>query len=173
MSIFKAKKIVSKETVFEQETDIYDKYDQIVQLRDFISFNQLLGSTMLMTNEGPDSKVVDVFKRMLATAYDKRYDIVFNSFVISWVRNIRISLTKLIPTLDNPESSNVDALNTTIPTESAALDAFFKMYNTLINAYCIDENRYIEVIPNVVVYKIKGTTKLKIAFNAATLAKAN
>lgn len=83
MSLLKSKKTSQSENIFEQETDIYVKYDEVINSPDFISFNQLLGSTMLMTNNGPESKVVLLFKQMIDRALNKQIDIVFNSFVIS------------------------------------------------------------------------------------------
>lgn len=83
MSLLKSKKTSQGENIFEQETDIYVKYDEVINSPDFISFNQLLGSTMLMTNNGPESKVVLLFKQMIDRALNKQIDIVFNSFVIS------------------------------------------------------------------------------------------
>lgn len=171
MSLLKSKKTSQGENIFEQETDIYVKYDEVIQSPDFISFNQLLGSTMLMTNNGPESKVVSLFKQMIDRALNKQIDIVFNSFVISWVRNIRISLTKTIPTIDKSESSNVESLNLVAVTESKVLNNFYKIFNTLVDAYCLDENRYIEVLPNIIVFQVKGTKSLKIIFNKQAILK--
>lgn len=51
------------------------------------------------------------------------------------------------------------------------LNNFYKIFNTLVDAYCLDENRYIEVLPNIIVFQVKGTKSLKIIFNKQAILK--
>ncbi|PAF55066.1 MSC_0623 family F1-like ATPase-associated protein [Mycoplasmopsis agassizii] len=147
-----------------KEIKINTKYDELVILDNFVSFNQLLGTSLLITNISDESDIVKNLNEKINEAIFKNKDIVFEKFVISWSRNLRFSFNKLFPTLDTKESSNSESFSMKSSSNSN-LDKLLKIINLQIQKYLFTEERYIEVIKGIIVFLSPDTKSLKIVFD--------
>ncbi|OYD26517.1 uncharacterized protein DUF2714 [Mycoplasma testudineum] len=150
-----------KITTVNEKLMKHNDFDKIKKEPNFVNFEMLLGSTMLYTNTPPQSKIISEFRQKIEESIKLKSQIKFASFIITWTKNLRFSLTKLIPTLDSKESSNISTLNlSTSSTES--LRNFLVTLNKLITK-SVNEKSVVEVVPGISIHKDQ-TGSLKINF---------
>ncbi|AJQ45693.1 hypothetical protein JM47_02840 [Ureaplasma diversum] len=143
----------------------YDKYEQLIQQDNFISANALLATSLLDANLAYDSNEAKTFVLNLKKGVENKLDIVFKYFIITWTRNLRYSLKRLIPSLSQKESVNSDALNFVSAKNSASLDSLLNALNNAINQYLIKEHRPVEIVDGIILYVSVETKSLKVAFS--------
>ncbi|AAP57001.2 DUF2714 domain-containing protein [Mycoplasmoides gallisepticum] len=149
-----------------QEEIIETSYPSLVQHEDFVEFSQLFNTALLQTNTDESSPQAKLFIEKLKQAVANHLQIVFDSFIISWTKNIRFSFTKLIPAVTTVESSQTDGVNLRSDlTENKHLKLLAERFNLLMNHQLFDEHKIVEVVDGIIVYRSKETNQLKVVFS--------
>nr|WP_307908513.1 DUF2714 domain-containing protein [Mycoplasmopsis bovis] len=65
------------------------------------------------------------------------------------------------------EDSNTEAVNFA-SSQEPKFNNLLKLYNKLINDLVIANNKYVELFPNIIVFRSKNTNSLKILFDASS-----
>lgn len=143
----------------------YDKYEELSQQPNFISASALLSTSLLDANLSYYSNETKTFLLNLKKGVETKLDMVFKFFIVTWSRNLRYSLTRLIPSLSQKESVNSDALNFVSAKNAEGLDALLIALNNVIEQYLIKEHRPVEVTSGIIIYVSAETKNLKVAFS--------
>ncbi|WP_245576702.1 DUF2714 domain-containing protein [[Mycoplasma] imitans] len=138
----------------------------MVQHKDFVEFSQLFNTALLQTNTAESSPQAKLFVEKTKHAISNHLQIVFDKFIISWTKNIRFSLSKLIPAVTMVESSQTDGVNLKSDlTERENLRELAERFNLLMNHQLLEENKIVEVVDGIIVYRSKETGQLKVVFS--------
>ncbi|QMT98486.1 DUF2714 domain-containing protein [Mycoplasma tullyi] len=149
-----------------QEEIIETSYPSLVQHHDFVEFSQLFNTALLQTNTDENSHQAKMFIEKLKHAVANHLQIIYDNFIISWTKNIRFSFTKLIPAVTTVESSQSDGVNLKSDlTENEELKILAERFNLLMNHQLFDENKIVEVVDGIIVYRSKETNQLKVVFS--------
>ncbi len=144
--------------------NVYAEYEEIITKENFINFTQLITSILFKNNLGFQSQTYLDFLKYLNEGLDKRYDIVYDNFIINFNVNPKFDIEKLVPMLSNFESSNNDAINLKNSITDESLNKFLNDLNIeisrVLNSHC-----FVEIIPNVIIYLSENTGQLKLLFN--------
>ena len=101
-------------------------------------------------------------------AVNKKYDLVYKDFVITYNLNPKFGLNNLVPMLNTYESSNNEAINLK-SSSNRMMNKFLTNLNAEINNLLLTKY-YVEVIPETILYTSDNTNELKLLFseNVAT-----
>ena len=149
--------------------DFYDDYKTIITNQErFISFDKLIASVLLKDMLGFDSEAYIQFNDMLMMAVNKKYDLVYKDFVITYNLNPKFGLNNLVPMLNTYESSNNEAINLK-SSSNRMMNKFLTNLNAEINNLLLTKY-YVEVIPETILYTSDNTNELMLLFseNVAT-----
>ncbi|CBH40541.1 DUF2714 domain-containing protein [Mycoplasmopsis agalactiae] len=144
--------------------NIYNQYEEAKASSAFVDYNKLMAQVLLECNLGFSSDEYVKFGKMFDEAFAKKYDIVLEKFVISFNVNLKFSADALVPVLKANEDSNTEAFNF----KSANDEKFNKLlnfYNKLVNDLILAD-KYVELFPNIIVFRSKNTKSLKVLFDA-------
>ncbi|MCS4536540.1 DUF2714 domain-containing protein [Mycoplasma sp. CSL7475-4] len=148
--------------------NLYDAYEQKRQSKNFISFQQLHASILLSIGEGFESKVFKTIEERVQLALSKKYDIIFNKFIISFGRIIKFSQHILLPILTKEESSSNDVVVLSHDPELSVSRYLVKLNQEIDKL--IDKGGFVEVIPNTILYRSKQSNNLKLSFSKEMLS---
>lgn len=141
----------------------YKDYYEILRNPDFVSYNEIFNLTLLETNTMYSEEFIKLVESKNNQALENHLEMVYKFFVVSWNKNLRFSMTKLVPNIKSSEASTVDSVNF-FQTEPKT-ELFFKTFNSIIEEFVLENNRPVEFFPGIILYLSKETQKLKIAFN--------
>ncbi|WP_051521859.1 MSC_0623 family F1-like ATPase-associated protein [Mycoplasma leonicaptivi] len=147
--------------------DIYNIYKNSKNSNRFISFQKLLTSPLLKSNLTFNSEEIFEFVNGIKKAMDKKYQILFKDFIVSFNLNPMYSLTSLVPIIASEESSNNFSLSV-ISSENPNLNKFLDLLNFEINEL-LAQGFYVEVLPNTLLMIKNG--KYKIFFDKQLTTK--
>ncbi|QQH34662.1 DUF2714 domain-containing protein [Mycoplasmopsis bovis] len=147
--------------------NIYNQFEEAKMSADFVDYNKLMAQVLLDCNLGFNSHEYVKFSSNFDEALSKKFDIVLEKFVITFNVNHKFSLDALVPMLKSSEDSNTEAVNFASDQEPK-FNNLLKLYNKLINDLVIANNKYVELFPNIIVFRSKNTNSLKILFDASS-----
>ncbi|WP_427902586.1 DUF2714 domain-containing protein [Mycoplasmopsis bovis] len=145
--------------------NIYNQFEEAKMSADFVDYNKLMAQVLLDCNLGFNSHEYVKFSSNFDEALSKKFDIVLEKFVITFNVNHKFSLDALVPMLKSSEDSNTEAVNFA-SSQEPKFNNLLKLYNKLINDLVIANNKYVELFPNIIVFRSKNTNSLKILFDA-------
>ncbi|QBF34603.1 DUF2714 domain-containing protein [Mycoplasmopsis phocirhinis] len=148
--------------------DLYAEYEQKRESKNFVSFTQLHASVLLSFGDGFEAQSFKTIQQRVNLAQNKKYDIVFNKFVISFERITKYSSNILSPVIAQGESSTNDAVILSHDSE-LTLSRYLVKLNQEIDKL-IDEGNFVEVIPYAILYRSTQSKKLKLSFGKEMLA---
>ncbi|MDC4163180.1 DUF2714 domain-containing protein [Mycoplasma sp. T363T] len=156
----------NKKTDQIQEDLVQTNYPSLVQHKDFVEFSQLFNTSLLQTNTSENSVQAKTFIEKIKDAITNRWEIVFDDLIISWTRNARFSWSKLVPIVTTAESSQSDAVNLRSTLENdEELRILVERFNLLLNNQLFDENKIVEVVDGIIIYRSPETNQLKVVFS--------
>ncbi|TKA59395.1 hypothetical protein MBOVa_2780 [Mycoplasmopsis bovis 8790] len=147
--------------------NIYNQFEEAKMSADFVDYNKLMAQVLLDCNLGFNSQEYVKFNSNFDEALSKKFDIVLEKFVITFNVNPKFSLDALVPMLKSSEDSNTEAVNFA-SSQEPKFSNLLKLYNKLINDLIIS-NKYVELFPNIIVFRSKSTNSLKILFDASSV----
>ncbi|ADR25391.1 DUF2714 domain-containing protein [Mycoplasma bovis] len=147
--------------------NIYNQFEEAKMSADFVDYNKLMAQVLLDCNLGFNSHEYVKFSSNFDEALSKKFDIVLEKFVITFNVNHKFSLDALVPMLKSSEDSNTEAVNFA-SSQEPKFNNLLKLYNKLINDLVIANNKYVELFPNIIVFRSKNTNSLKILFDASS-----
>ncbi|WP_432790457.1 DUF2714 domain-containing protein [Mycoplasmopsis bovis] len=147
--------------------NIYNQFEEAKMSADFVDYNKLMAQVLLDCNLGFNSHEYVKFNSNFDEALSKKFDIVLEKFVITFNVNHKFSIDALIPMLKSSEDSNTEAVNFA-SSQEPKFNNLLKLYNKLINDLVIANNKYVELFPNIIVFRSKNTNSLKILFDASS-----
>lgn len=147
--------------------NIYNQFEEAKMSADFVDYNKLMAQVLLDCNLGFNSHEYVKFSSNFDEALSKKFDIVLEKFVITFNVNHKFSLDALVPMLKSSEDSNTEAVNFA-SSQEPKFNNLLKLYNKLINDLVIANNNYVELFPNIIVFRSKNTNSLKILFDASS-----
>ncbi|UOE63687.1 DUF2714 domain-containing protein [Mycoplasmopsis bovis] len=147
--------------------NIYNQFEEAKMSADFVDYNKLMAQVLLDCNLGFNSHEYVKFSSNFDEALSKKFDIVLEKFVITFNVNHKFSLEALVPMLKSSEDSNTEAVNFA-SSQEPKFNNLLKLYNKLINDLVIANNKYVELFPNIIVFRSKNTNSLKILFDASS-----
>lgn len=157
---FFAKKESKKEKRKEFKSD---GYFELTSSEKFVESSKIFSTALIENNISHRSPQVLEIKRKYVSAIESKKELVFQKFVVTWKKSIRYG-DQLIPTLQDAESSNVEAANFySSPNEE--VDRFLFSFNEIINNLVFDKGKYVEVFSGLIIFLSKETNKLKVIFN--------
>ncbi|QDY88280.1 MSC_0623 family F1-like ATPase-associated protein [Mycoplasma anserisalpingitidis] len=142
-------------------------YYRLKNSEDFISFEMLLNSSLLFYERETVSQFLNFIKTKIDENIEKHHQLVFDKFVINWIRNPRYDSKKLVPSLIESEDSNSLSLN--LNSTNDKFTDIFTNINLHINNVIFDENKIVEVFPNIIVFLDQSTKNLKCLFGREVL----
>lgn len=142
-------------------------YYTLKNSEDFISFEMLLNSSLLFYEKETVSQFLNFIKTKIDENIEKHHQLVFDKFVINWIRNPRYDSKKLVPSLIESEDSNSLSLN--LNSTNDKFTDIFTNINLNINNVIFDENKIVEVFPNIIVFLDRSTKNLKCLFGREVL----
>lgn len=151
----------------EMMFNIYNQYEVARQDANFVDCNKLMAQVLLECNLGFNSKEYVKFSEMFNEALDKKYDIVLANFVISFNVNHKFSADALVPVLKTNEDSNTEAFNF-VSSKETKFNILLGLYNKYVYEL-ITSGNYVELFPNIIVFKSKNTNSHKILFDAKSI----
>ncbi|WP_412031486.1 DUF2714 domain-containing protein [Metamycoplasma buccale] len=149
--------------------DFFADYKETITKENYVKFEKLMASVLLKNNLGFTSPLYVEFFEAMQLALEKKYDIVYKEFVITFNINPKFGLDMLVPMLDDKESSNNEAINFKF-SKKPEMNKFLDDMNKEIGALLL-ANNYIEIIPNVVLYVSENTNQLKLLFSETVTNK--
>ncbi|WHO13629.1 DUF2714 domain-containing protein [Mycoplasmopsis bovis] len=147
--------------------NIYNQFEEAKMSADFVDYNKLMAQVLLDCNLGFNSHEYVKFSSNFDEALSKKFDIVLEKFVITFNVNHKFSIDALVPMLKSSEDSNTEAVNFA-SSQEPKFNNLLKLYNKLINDLVIANNKYVELFPNIIVFRSKNTNSLKILFDASS-----
>ncbi|MBT1317413.1 DUF2714 domain-containing protein [Mycoplasma bovis] len=147
--------------------NIYNQFEEAKMSADFVDYNKLMAQVLLDCNLGFNSHEYVKFSSNFDEALSRKFDIVLEKFVITFNVNHKFSLDALVPMLKSSEDSNTEAVNFA-SSQEPKFNNLLKLYNKLINDLVIANNKYVELFPNIIVFRSKNTNLLKILFDASS-----
>lgn len=147
--------------------NIYNQFEEAKMSADFVDYNKLMAQVLLDCNLGFNSHEYVKFNLNFDEALSKKFDIVLEKFVITFNVNHKFSIDALVPMLKSSEDSNTEAVNFA-SSQEPKFNNLLKLYNKLINDLVIANNKYVELFPNIIVFRSKNTNSLKILFDASS-----
>lgn len=147
--------------------NIYNQFEEAKMSADFVDYNKLMAQVLLDCNLGFNSHEYVKFSSNFDEALSKKFDIVLEKIVITFNVNHKFSLDALVPMLKSSEDSNTEAVNFA-SSQEPKFNNLLKLYNKLINDLVIANNKYVELFPNIIVFRSKNTNSLKILFDASS-----
>lgn len=142
-------------------------YYRLKNSEDFISFEMLLNSSLLFYERETVNQFLNFIKTKIDENIEKHHQLVFDKFVINWIRNPRYDSKKLVPSLIESEDSNSLSLN--LNSTNDKFTDIFTNINLHINNVIFDENKIVEVFPNIIVFLDQSTKNLKCLFGREVL----
>lgn len=142
-------------------------YYRLRKSDEFISFEMLLNSSLLFYDRENVNQFLDFIKAKIDENNDKHHQLVFDKFVINWIRNPRYDSKKLVPSLVKSEDSNSLSLNLNSANEE--FNDIFNNFNLHINEVIFSELKIVEVYPNIIVFLDQSTKNLKCLFGREVL----
>lgn len=142
-------------------------YYRLKNSEDFISFEMLINSSLLFYERETVSQFLNFIKTKIDENIEKHHQLVFDKFVINWIRNPRYDSKKLVPSLIESEDSNSLSLN--LNSTNDKFTDIFTNINLHINNVIFDENKIVEVFPNIIVFLDQSTKNLKCLFGREVL----
>ncbi|PZW01477.1 MSC_0623 family F1-like ATPase-associated protein [Metamycoplasma auris] len=126
-------------------------WNEIQNQTNFISFQKLFFTVLLKSNLKTNDKDVLFFLNKIKEAIAKKYDLVFDRFVISFNLVNKFNNLYICPYIANSEATNFESLNLT--SNSTLFNSNLIMnLNREIN-YLLDNDFYVEVIEDLVIKK--------------------
>ena len=151
----------------EQTTEffnVFGEYNEIISKPNFIDFNQLMTSILFKNNLGFESKIYLDLLESFNIGIEKKYDFIYENFIITFNINLKYGTKMLVPMIANLESSNNNAINLKPKTENEQVNKVLIDLNSEINK-SLSAGNSVEIMPNVVVYLAESTNQLKLVFN--------
>ncbi|MEE3928176.1 DUF2714 domain-containing protein [Mycoplasmopsis ciconiae] len=148
----------------------YQKYQEMVfkdyytlkNSDSFISFDQIKNQLLIINHISEDDLVTVQLFDEAQKHFLKHEQLIYRDFVLGWTRNPRFSLTQLIPSISDFESSNVLSFNINTSKDKRT-DFIISQYNDLITRL-LKENNPIEILKDVILYFDSNTKKIKVFF---------
>ncbi|EOA07082.1 Hypothetical protein MYEA_5430 [Mycoplasma yeatsii 13926] len=153
-----------KNSIINLETfDVFDLFKKTKASQNYISYKKLIASVLLGSNLGFNSDQYLEFEEMTNKALENKFDLLLKDFVISFNVDHKYGLNILVPILTDKESTNNEAISF-IKSSDEKLNNFLNVFNLYISKL-INDDKCIEIFPEIIVYRSKNTTSLKILFN--------
>ncbi|AWX69873.1 DUF2714 domain-containing protein [Mycoplasmopsis anatis] len=136
--------------------------------KNFISFDMLLNSSLLFYEKEVVEEFLKFIDKKVIENNTNHHQLVFDKFVINWIRNPRYDSKKLVPSfLTNTEDPNSMSLN--LSSSAVEFNDIFISINTNIENVVFNQNKVVEVFPNIIVFLDESTKTLKCLFGREIL----
>ncbi|WP_025755512.1 MSC_0623 family F1-like ATPase-associated protein [Mycoplasmopsis cricetuli] len=161
--IKKNKNQIKKYEIMFPLFDLFKEFNELKNLDYFISYDQLMSSVLFKTSLSFNS---DIYLKYLSTyslALEKKYQMIYKTFIISFGIDSRIGNKFLIPIVQNSKNDSIDFV---IFTSSSNLNEnyFYECLNNEINAL-LQKSKIIEILPSILIYYSKNSKTLKISID--------
>ncbi|EFF41686.1 DUF2714 domain-containing protein [Mycoplasmopsis alligatoris] len=140
------------------------QYKDYSQEKEFVSFQQIVNTALLVNNISRDSDIYKSFLKKIELATEKNLEVVYSGFTISWITSRKFAKVKLIPTIVEKETQHRNNVNFSSGFD-LELGEFFQEFNAIIKDLLYSRKRKVEVFPKMIVYLALETNSLKIAFD--------
>lgn len=157
-------KWISKQKIQEQEAtfNLYKKYESIRSKNEnnILSFDTLISRPLLHNNVGFSSNEYINIKNMINEAVNKKYDLIFDEFTITFNLNLKYSTSVMIPMVTNHsgEMSDNFAANLT-SSDDYLTHKILRDFNNEITNF-LGKGYYLEIIPNTILFYHNQELKL-------------
>ncbi|AKF41053.1 hypothetical protein AAW50_01200 [Mycoplasmopsis canis] len=155
--LFNRKKSVNEEQLF----DLYSKYNEIVEKQSskILSFETIMSKPLLNNNLGFNSSGFKEIKNRLEKAVEKREEIKFADFTITFNLNLKYSPVTMVPLLSQQEFYSDNYVNSFDRDEDYTMNRLMYDMNVEIRKL-LEKGYYLEIIPNTVIFQDYDSLKL-------------
>lgn len=153
----KSKKITKSEFQF------FNLYEEAINSPKFVDFEKLIASVLLVSNLGFETPEYKLFEQIFQEAFSKKFDILFDFFILHFDKNLKFSDDALVPTITFVEDSNVETFNLK-NSVNPKMNLFLEKYNQMIHKL-LTVGHFLEILPKVVIYISEHTKNIKILFD--------
>ncbi|AWX69392.1 MSC_0623 family F1-like ATPase-associated protein [[Mycoplasma] anseris] len=144
---------------------VFQNWDEIILKPNFVSFEAFNNQFFVMNNLNKEEAEYHKFIKELKANLDAKNDICFTKFVIHFTRDLRFSLTDLVPEVKLVEASNVISFYAYDLKDLRSIkNRFQELFYTLINNGFI-----VEIVPNIAIFQSKEVNKTKLVFGSDLL----
>ncbi|UUD35107.1 DUF2714 domain-containing protein [Mycoplasmopsis caviae] len=167
--MFKSNKKETSQVEKTQLFNVYEQYEQIVQNEKFINFEKFYATLLLENNLGFNHDLFKTYMSKIDEAVTKKFNLVFNGFVVSFNLNLKYSKTTLVPTVSFKEDPNTESVNFKDSQDAKYSDFLIgiaRKFSQLLNS-----GFYIELLPNTVFYISHETKTIKLLFSKDLVAE--
>lgn len=133
----------------------------------FVSFEMLLNSSLLFYEKETVEKFLEFIDAKVDENITNHHQLVFDKFVINWIRNPRYDSKKLVPSLIEVEDPN--SLSLSLSSNSTEFTEIFSSINSNIDDVIFNQSKIVEVFPNIIVFLDESTKNLKCLFGREIL----
>ncbi|WP_338822553.1 DUF2714 domain-containing protein [Mycoplasmopsis felifaucium] len=149
--------------------NLYKEYEEIIKNDNYVSYKKIIASILLKINSGFHSEEYEEFTKVINEAINNKWDIIFDQFTIDFNIVSKFSLDTLVPILAHNESSANEAISLKSEEPSNYADITREL-NAEIQKL-LKENKYVEILPNLVLFVSPNTGSLKLFFDKSLTVK--
>ncbi|UUD37032.1 Protein of uncharacterised function (DUF2714) [Mycoplasmopsis californica] len=153
--------------ITKQEFNFFNLYEEAIDSQKFISYEKFIASVLLESKLGFSSNEYLTFEKTFNEAINKKFDLLFEHFVLHFDVNLRFSSDALVPTIVSNESASVEAINLRSNADQK-INLFLQNYNSLLYDL-IRAGNYVEILPKIVIYVSENTRAIKILFDKSSV----
>ncbi|MCV3743322.1 DUF2714 domain-containing protein [Ureaplasma sp. ES3154-GEN] len=144
---------------------VYKRFYEAVQSDRFVSFESLINTAFLDANLVFDAKILENLKEIIKQGIKSKKDLVTSSFVVAFAKQPSFSLIKTYPTLKSSESPTTDSISLKNSNNDQNLNTLLTAFDALIHELVLVQNKFVEVVEEIIVYQQKDTGALKLVFS--------
>ncbi|MCV3754103.1 DUF2714 domain-containing protein [Ureaplasma zalophigenitalium] len=144
---------------------IYHRFYEAVQSDDYISFEALIHTALLDAQLPYDKELIQQVKNKIHKGLKEKSDFVTSFFVISFLKQMNFSLFRTYPTIVSTESSTKNSVSLKNDVQNPDLNCLLIAFDKIVHQLIVNENKNVELIPEIIVYKQVETKVLKILFS--------
>ncbi|MCV3733986.1 DUF2714 domain-containing protein [Ureaplasma miroungigenitalium] len=144
---------------------IYQRFYDAVQSDQYVSFDALVNTAMLDAQLPYDKTLIQRLKEKINNALKEKNDIVTSFFVISFQKQPNLSLFKTYPVIMNSEGSTRNSVSLKGDVKNSDLNRLLIAFDKLAYQLIVSENKKLELVDEIIVYKHEETKVLKLLFS--------
>ncbi|MGV2393831.1 UNVERIFIED_CONTAM: DUF2714 domain-containing protein [Campylobacter lari] len=162
------KKSTNKNTInveqLKYENMIFNNYNKVVADERFISNKAFHNQFLLENNLDQNNHHYQNLLKQINEYLNNKDEIAFNKFIISFTRDIKFSMTSLVPTITYEIDHKTKTLNLKNSLTNKEYDSILNNFNKIIYNLVFDKKLFLEIIPGIVIV-LDSSNLLKIFFS--------
>lgn len=150
--------------------DLFEEYKKLSEDSKTISFEKIVATVLFKIKSGFDSPQYKYLIDNINLAKQKKYDIIFRDFVISFGIQSKYGNESLVPIIKLEESNHAEAIDLSNSNDSEEISLFLNTLNDLIGDL-LKQSKNIEIMPELMMYISNETNVYKLYFSKSWIAK--